>query len=143
MQNLANLPSGSTIFVDANLLAYFFIRKDELAQTSGTLLARGAQKEIAIVTSALVVSEVIHRVLVAEAIRQHDLAPREAVQYLKEHPAIVQTLREHLTIPSRLHNRYGINILPVTHVELHASRLIRAEYGLMTNDSLVVAVMRR
>lgn len=80
--------------------------------------------------------------MIAEAVRQFDLQPREAVEYLKKHPHAVRRLDEHLTIPSRVYQR-GIEILPVTHVELHASRPIRARYGLMTNDSLIVAVMRR
>ncbi len=143
MPNLSKLPSGTRIFADANLLAYVFTHDDELARASAAFLARATRQEIEIVTSVLVVSEVIHRVMVAEAIRQHHVTPREAIHFLKAHPDVIKSLREHLTIPSRLRNRYGINILPVTHIELHASRRVRAEYGLMTNDSLVVAVMQR
>ncbi len=36
-----------------------------------------------------------------------------------------------------------MNILPVSYRDLHASRQARERDGLMTNDSLLVAVMRR
>ena len=37
----------------------------------------------------------------------------------------------------------GVNILPVTYVDLHASKSVRSDHGLMANDSLLVAVMQR
>jgi predicted nucleic acid-binding protein len=36
----------------------------------------------------------------------------------------------------------NIDILPLTVRELHASKTPRREYGLLTNDSLIIAVMR-
>ena len=36
-----------------------------------------------------------------------------------------------------------VDILPLSYRDLHASRQFRETYGLMTNDSLLVAVMRR
>ena len=37
----------------------------------------------------------------------------------------------------------GVNVLPMTYRDLHASREYRERFGLLTNDSLLLAVMRR
>jgi predicted nucleic acid-binding protein len=67
---------------------------------------------------------------------------REAVEYLQSHPDFVKTLKKPLPIPSDL-ARMGVDIQPVSHVELHSSKRYRRDYGFMTNDSLVLAVMKR
>lgn len=139
---LADLPTGSFVFVDANVLVFYFTRKDHLARACADFLTRAVADEIQAVTSVIVVAEVIHRVMIAEAVRQFGLLPRDAAQHLKQHPQVIRQLREHLTIPSKIHQR-GLDILPVTYVELHSSCPIRAQYGLMTNDSLIAAVMRQ
>jgi len=37
----------------------------------------------------------------------------------------------------------GVEILPVSYKDLHHSKRVRQQYGLLTNDSLIVAVMQR
>lgn len=93
-------------------------------------------------TSPLVAAEVTHRVLVAEAVVLLKLSSRETIEYLQKHPDVVRQLRRHLTIASDM-RRMGMNILPLTYKELHHSKTIRTKFGLMTNDSLIVAVMQQ
>lgn len=143
MRHLIDLPSDSTVFVDTNLLSYFYIRKDALAKSVELFLERGSTHDLEIVTSASVVEDVVHRVMVFEAVTKHHVDPARAVNYLKNHPNLVKSLTEHLTIPSRLYNQFNINILGVTRAELHASKTFRSRYGLLTNDSLIVATMQR
>ncbi len=143
MPPLTKLPANSTVFVDTNLLSYLYIRKDELAQSVARFLARGSDGEIQIVTSTSVVEDVLHRVMIFEAVTRHDIEPSRAVAYLKKHPTLVRSLTKHLTIPSQLHNQFNINILAVTHADLHGSKRFCSEYGLMTNDSVIVATMQR
>ena len=53
----------------------------------------------------------------------------------------VRALSRHLQVASDI-GRANIDILPLTVKDLHASKTPRREYGLLTNDSLIVAVMR-
>ena len=140
--NLADLPSKSRVFVDANVIALHMIQSGDLADACTSFLSRLRKDQMEAFTSVMVVAEVIHRVMVGEAIERLGLAPRQAVQYLKEHPNLVTALNKHLIVPSKIY-QMGISIEPVSYVELHGSRLIRKEYGLLTNDSLVVAVMQK
>ena len=80
--------------------------------------------------------------MVAEAITHFGLQPREAVNYLKTHPDAVKQLQRYKTIPSDI-AQARVRILDVTYRELHASKKYRADHGLLTADSIILAVMER
>ena len=80
--------------------------------------------------------------MVAEAITELGLQSGEAVSYLKTHPDAVKQLRWYRTIPSDI-AQARVHILDVTYRELHASKKYRADYGLLTADSIILAVMER
>jgi predicted nucleic acid-binding protein len=92
-------------------------------------------------TAAFVVAEVIHRVMVNEARQQLQRSARETVEYLQQNPAFVRRLSRHLTVASDI-GKVGVDILPLAVNDLYASKAFRRDHGLLTNDSLIVAVMR-
>jgi len=139
---LANLPARTRVFVDANIIALHMTQKSDLAEACSAFLRRVRKDRIQAFTSVIVVAEVIHRVMISEAVGKLNLPPRKAVGHLKAHPNLVMDLSKHLAVPSKVY-QMGISIEPVTRVDLHTSRLVRKNYGLMTNDSLIVAVMQR
>jgi predicted nucleic acid-binding protein len=51
-------------------------------------------------------------------------------------------LQWYRTIPSDI-AQARVHILDVTYRELHASKKYRADYGLLTGDSIILAVMER
>lgn len=144
MPSLLNLPAGVRVFVDANVLAYHFASvPSELQAAARNFLTSIRPQRIQAFTSPPVVLEVIHRALVAEARREHDLTTSlEAVNYLKEHPEAVKAIQARLpNIAGDLFNRFGIRIESVTYQHVHASRRVRLQHGLMASDSMIVALM--
>lgn len=140
MKPLAQLPDDAAVFIDANIFV--------LAGSSGPigqqcldLLDRARYGRVQGFTAAFVVAEVTHRVMVNEARQQLQRSARETVEYLQQNPAFVRSLTRHLTVASDI-GKAGIDILPLTVKDLHASKAYRRDYGLLTNDSLIVAVMR-
>ena len=140
--HLSKLPSGSRVFVDANVMVYFFLRVEPYAETCRDFFRRVANLEIKAFTGADVAGAVVHRVMVAEAITKFGLQPREAVNYLKTHPDAVKQLQWYKTVPSEI-AQARVHILDVTYRELHVSKKYRADYGLLTADSIILAVMER
>ena len=140
--HLSKLPAGSRVFVDANVMVYFFLRVEPFAETCKDFFHRVANLEIEAFTGADVAGTVVHRVMVAEAITNFGLQPREAVNYLKTHPDAVKQLQRYKTIPSDI-AQARVRILDVTYRELHASKKYRADHGLLTADSIILAVMER
>jgi predicted nucleic acid-binding protein len=136
------LPAGSQAFVDANVMAYFFLQVEPFAETCKGFFHRVSTLEIEAFTGADVAGSVIHRVMVAEAITNLGLQPGEAVSYLKTHPGAIKQLQWYRAIPSDI-AQARVHILDVTYRELHASKKYRADYGLLTADSIILAVMER
>lgn len=139
---LTRLPPGVSVFVDANILVYHFTQVPPLTQVCRSFLERVARLEVQAFTSAHVAADVIHRVMLAEAIITLGLAPRDAVSYLKSHPDAVSQLQWYRSIPSDI-ARARIRILDVTYRELHNSKQYRVNHGLLTADSITLAVMER
>lgn len=66
----------------------------------------------------------------------------ETVALLKQRPDLVQHLTRYRSVLRDL-RQARVDILPLTYRDLHASRTFREQYGLMVNDSLIVAVLQR
>ena len=139
---LTKIPDGAQVFLDANVQAYHFLQTEPLAQICGSLFRRIARRGIEAFTSSGVAAEVIHRVMVAEAITRFGLQPSDAVSYLKTHPQAIRELRQYKAIP-REFTLARIHILDITYREIHTSKRYRADYGMLTNDSIILAVMQR
>jgi predicted nucleic acid-binding protein len=139
-RSFAEIPQGSVVCVDANVLAYHFIEINQLTAASTLLLERGLRKEIALVTTPQIVSDVIHRIMLYEARQQLAIPANQLATHLKQHPQVVQQLTQHLDIPSLL-RRFQIDIRALTHVHLHAAKRFRRDYGLLANDSLLLGFM--
>lgn len=142
MADLSKLPPGVSVFVDANILVYYFTQMSPLTEACKAFFERVSRLEIKAFTSAHVAVDVIHRVMLAEAIATLGLASRDAVSYLKSHPDVVKQLQWYRTIPSDI-AQVRVHILDVTYRELHGSKKYRADDGLLTADSVVLAVMER
>ena len=135
MVNLTKQPRGISVFVDANVLVYHFAQMPPLTEVCKAFFERVSRLEIRAFTSAHVVADVIHRIMLAEAIATLGLASRDAVSYLKSHSDAVKQLQWYRTIPSDI-AQARVHILDVTYRELHASKKYRADYGLLTGDSI-------
>ena len=141
MSHLRDIRSGTRIFVDTNIFALYFSHPGDLGKACRDFFVRTTSRELQGFTSASVAAETIHRVMVAEAAAMLSLSSQATVEHLQKHPSTVQKLTRHLQVASDMH-RLGINILPLTYKELHSSKNFRFQFGLLTNDSLILAVMQ-
>jgi hypothetical protein len=68
------------VFVDANVMVYFFLQVEPFAETCRDFFQRVGHLEIEAFTGADVAGTVIHRVMVAEAITKLGLQPTRLFQ---------------------------------------------------------------
>lgn len=125
-----------------NIFVTYYVTQGNLLKSCSDFFKRTAVNDVYGYTSVLVAAETIHRVLVAEAAKQLHLASRDTIAYLQKHPDVVKQLKQNLTIASDM-RQMGINILHLTHNDLHRSKAVRSAFGLLTNDSLIVATMEK
>jgi predicted nucleic acid-binding protein len=139
---LADIPKGARVFADANILSYALSTIEPFHSLAAAFLERSARQEIEVLTSAFQAAHVVHRAMIVEARHRYQLSSSEVVSYLKQHPDAVRRLTRYKQIPGEF-SRARIHILDVTYREIHASKRFRDDYGLLTDDSITLAVMHR
>src|SRR5271155_1348447 len=86
------IAAGSTVFVDANAFLHYFTAHPRYGAACQKLLDRIENKEITGLTSAHVLSEVIHRLMTIEACQIFGWPAKGIARRLRKHPAEVQQL---------------------------------------------------
>jgi predicted nucleic acid-binding protein len=132
------VPAGGRVFLDAGVFIYHFCRESVQCRQ---LLERCEKGDILGVTSVVVVLEATHRLMMAEAVRAGHAVRTGVARKLREQPEVVRNLHEYRrqveSIP-----RWGIQVLPIDLGRCLRAADVRAEHGLFTNDSIIVATMR-
>ena len=89
---LAELRDGDSVFIDANIFIYHFGGRSAACKL---LLERCARRELQGYTSTPTLAEVLHRLMVAEAVQKKLVTPRTAIRKLKDQPELVKQLTEY------------------------------------------------
>jgi predicted nucleic acid-binding protein len=131
---LERIPDGARIFIDSVLFIYHFTG---ISRDCRDFLGRCERGDVRGVTSALVLAEVTHRLMLVEATAKGLVTPGKQVQKLKDRPEVVRELRLYAEQVEQI-PLLGIEILSVEPPLLFRAAALRAEYGLLTNDSLVL-----
>jgi predicted nucleic acid-binding protein len=142
-KTFSDIPDQAAVLLDANIVVYALVPQAHFHTPCARLLERGARRELTLHLVVHAAADILHRAMVLEVLAQGTFQKSpDAVSYLKNHPQAVQHLSRYKTVLRDLKLAY-VNILSLSYQDLHASRQYREKYGLMTNDSLIVAVMHR
>ncbi len=99
---LRDLPDGTLCFVDANIICYHIVQTPLLTDECSHFIQRIAQGAITASTSATVVAEAIHKVMLAEAVQRHQLDHWGLAHRLQRHRERIAALSEHRRVPGLL-----------------------------------------
>lgn len=137
--NLDQCPDGARVFVDTNILLYYFAGRSEQCKR---FVERCLKNDIHAITSVVVLIETLHKLMVMEATQAGHATGENAAQYLRAHPRIVQSLnRSEEAIRTILD--YFEATVAVDVSDLQVSRVLREKFGLLANDSLILTAMHR
>ena len=139
-KDLAAIPSGSRVFIDANIFVYHFT-STPLTAACTAFLKRVEVGDLTGITSVIALAEVAHRLMILEAIQTHGLKSNAAVRKLKENPSLVQQLSDY-RVATDMVSTFNVAVEPVTSAHLHTAQEFSATGGLLTNDSLTAALMK-
>ncbi len=137
----ADLPNGASVFVDGNTLVYHFQPHPVFGAACTDLLERIEHQEVTGYTSTHVLSEMAHRLMTLEACAAFGWPYAGIAQRLQKHPAQVQTLSRFRQAIAEVF-RYGLRVLTIAPDLIDGAALISQQTGLLSNDALIVAVMR-
>ena len=131
------LASGASIFIDANIFIYHFTGASE---ECSEFLNRCESREITGVTSIKVILEVLHRLMMVEAVNKNLIQSPNILKKLKNQPQKIKQINEYFVQTQKI-ERMGISIRPFSYLTVIRSQNHRIRYGLMVNDSLILALM--
>ena len=123
------------MFLDSSV---FILHASEGAADCRRLLERCEAGELSGVTSALVLAEVTHRLMMMEAVADHLVTSGKAVAKSKARPELVRRLRKYDEFVAAI-PLMGVDVVPLDLAVLLRAADVRRRTGLLTNDSIVVA----
>jgi len=136
---LEDLSGETPIFVDANIFIYHF---SGISLECRAFLQRCESRQVEAFTGVHIVLEVMHRLMMLEALQKGLITGGQPARKLKEQPEIIKVLREYNQSVQQI-PRLNIRVRTITSGVVRASEAIRVQNGLMTNDSITVALMRK
>ena len=136
---LGEISSGELVVIDANILVY---ANQQKSQECVQLLGRCARGEVKAVVPMPMVSELMHTLMLIESRENGWIDRSNPARFLSEKPQLVQRLTNYEK-QMRQFLGMGLRLESVVTVDLIEALSIQREFGLLTNDSLLVAVARR
>jgi predicted nucleic acid-binding protein len=137
-----DLPDGDRCFVDANIFYYQFVNTPPLSNPCTTFLERAANGTIEAYTSLHILSEAVHKVMLTEAEAKFGRKRAGLVNWLQRNQHRISELSSFLQAAVSLTGMV-LSVLPAAAALLVEAATSSAQLGLLTNDALVVALMRR
>jgi predicted nucleic acid-binding protein len=134
-----DLIAGTSLFVDANPLVYYFASDPVLGPACARLVTRIQNQELRAYTSTHVLSEAAHKLMAVEAATQFGWKSK-VVQRLKQQPDKVQQLTRFQAIQQV--PQLGMQVLTIAASLIDAGALVSQQTGLLTNDALIVALLQ-
>jgi predicted nucleic acid-binding protein len=132
---LDRIPPATRIFLDSTIFLY---HATGTSLQCRALLERCEAGDVAGVTSVVVMAEVAHRLMMIEAVAAGLVSGKDVVRKLRARPDLVRQLHVYHEqvecIPLM-----GVDVVALDFGTLLRSADIRRRYGLLVNDSLVVA----
>ncbi len=137
--NLPDILNGAAIFVDANIFIYAVERRSPQCRQ---LLNRIEGDAVRAVSSAIVLAEVCHRRMVNEAKGAGLISGANPARLLGRKPGGIQSLNIYAENVRDLLDS-PIVFEPIRPEDFYVALELQKQHGLLTNDSLNLAVARR
>lgn len=135
------LSTGDSVFLDANTLVYHYQPHPIHGQACSQLLSRIEQQDLRGYTATHVLSELGHRLMMVEASSLSGWTAGKIKLRLRQHPAALANLTQfRRAIEALLQSR--IAVLTISPAQVAAATAISQRHGLLSNDALIIAIMR-
>jgi predicted nucleic acid-binding protein len=135
-----DLLAGESIFLDANPLVYHFAPDPVLGPACNQLIKRIQNQDLLALTSTHVLSEAAHHLMTLEASALFGWTSK-VVQRLKQQPVNIQKLT-HFRQAIESVPQLRIQVLTIPPDLIVAAAALSQQFGLLSNDALIVAVMQ-
>ena len=136
----ADIPSGTSLFVDANTFVYACAPDPQFGPPSLQLLERIEKNDLQGYTSTHVLSDVAHRLMSLEACADLGWPYQGIAQRLQKHPTQVQQLSRYRQAIDDIIGM-GIQFIPIVARHIASATSVCQQHGLLSGDALTVTLM--
>jgi predicted nucleic acid-binding protein len=136
---LRDVPVGSSIFVDTNILVYHLLEDELYGTNCRDFLKRVETGSLVAFSSPIVVSETLFIYLRAWVIQNKKIAPKRALRYLKRHRAVLQEVDFHKPLALLA----LLRVLPVNKDVMQNYYGLMTRYQLLPADSIEASLIQR
>lgn len=136
-----DLVSGTKVFLDANVLIYYFGPDPVLGPPCKDLIDRIDNRDVDGCTSASVLADVTHRLMVVEVCQTLGWPHKGAVPHLRRLRNEVKKLSRYRQALDEV-AMAGIRVLDISGIHVSHAADVSRQYGLLSSDALIVAVMQ-
>lgn len=137
---LAGISSGESVFVDTNILVYYFSSDPLYGPACQQFLTRVVSQDPVAHTLTHLLTELAHQLMIQEAATQFTWSSRVADR-LRKHPQQIQKLTKYrgalAAIPT-----LGIQVLTIPPDLPRLATSLSHQYSLLSNDALILALMQ-
>jgi len=137
--DLKNLRNGQ-VFVDASIFLAEILEEDT-ADECMNFLQRISSGELNGSTSSIVLNEVFHRTLIADAIATYNIKGELTVNYLKRNPDKIKELANAHTAIKNICLIPNLEIIDPDMSSFHDALKISRKHGLLSSDAWHVSLM--
>lgn len=137
--NLHEIPKEESVLIDANIFLYTHNRSSEECFEFLDLCAETIYTGF---VPSHIMSEVMHVIMLGEARKAGFISGSNPARQLSEKTEMIKSMWEYNNIMSNILDT-GITIASVNGEDLHYALRLQRLHGLMTNDSIFLAVAHR
>lgn len=133
------LPTGERVLVDTNIFIYHF---GGASTECSDFLRRIARSEVTAYLTTIILAEMLHRQMMAEALTRNLISSGQPLKKLKANPSVITQLTDYITDFETI-LKLPLQIIEVTAGDIVASHALRQKHGLFVNDSINLACAER
>ena len=142
INSLEALPLSSDVFIDANIFLYHIMKRPKFFSPCHNFFVAIESGVYNGVTSTLVLNEVLHKLIIAEATNAYGLhSERDAANLLKLNPGKISGLSQVWGTYAAIKD-YPIKICSCDESVLDIAVGLSCKYGLLISDATHLAVMK-
>ena len=139
----SHIETGTTIFVDANILLYAVSGHWMYGNSSKWLLESINDGEYNGITSVLVCNEVFHRSLIAEIVERECISPKSVSECLKKDPELVKESIKAWDAIEKIEQINHMTVVGIDGTIFNTALIFSKKYGILSNDALHLAIMKQ
>ena len=142
IKSLEEIPEKEEVYVDSNIFIYEATAHPLYSNSCSNFFRNMEDGKITGITSALTITETLHKLLIINLCKVGNLKPREALKLIKKRPTILSELKEPYTAVEKILELTNLDIAPLTKEVVDLTRRSMREELLMSNDAAHLATMR-